>query len=172
MAELAELLVVGGRSGVGKSAVAFEVSAQLAESEVSHALIEGDVLDFAYPPPEGPQLAEKNLATLWSNYRDLGHRRLIYTNTASVLYADRIAAAMSGQVRIMGILLACSDKTAGERLALREVGSKLSEHIERGRQASIRLEESAPASVVRIDTDEMSVVSIATQVIGLSGWMS
>ena len=72
----------------------------------------------------------------------------------------------------MGILLACSDKTAGERLALREVGSKLSEHIERGRQASIRLEESAPASVVRIDTDEMSVVSIATQVIGLSGWMS
>ena len=51
-----------------ESAVAFEVSAQLAESEVSHALIEGDVLDFAYPPPEGPQLAEKNLATLWSNY--------------------------------------------------------------------------------------------------------
>jgi cytidylate kinase len=172
MAEPVELLVVGGRSGVGKSAVTFEVSAQLAKSEVSHALIEGDFLDFAYPPPKGHQLAEKNLATLWANYRDLGHRRLIYTNTTSVLYADRIAAAMSGPVIIMGILLACSDKTASERLALREVGSKLSEHIDRGQQASTRLEESAPASIVRIDTDELSVITIATQVIGLSGWMS
>jgi 2-phosphoglycerate kinase len=43
----AELLVIGGRSGVGKSSVAFEVSAQLALLEISHAVIEGDFLDFA-----------------------------------------------------------------------------------------------------------------------------
>lgn len=172
MTESAKLLVIGGRSGVGKSAVAFEVSAQLAASEVSHALIEGDFLDFAYPSPSEHQLAEKNLAALWANYRDLGYRRLIYTNTASVLHADRIASAMSGPVLITSVLLSCSDKTASERLALREVGSTFSEHIDRSQQAAIRLEESAPAAVVRINTDEQSAVTIAIQVIGLTGWMT
>jgi len=170
VAEPSELLVIGGRSGVGKSSVAFEVSAQLAASDVSHAVIEGDFLDLAHPPPRGHRLADKNLATIWANYRDLGHRRLIYTNTASVLHADRIAAVMSGPVHITSVLLACSDRTARERLALREVGSTLCDHIDRSQQASVQLEQSAPASVVRIDTDGGSVAAIASQIIGLTGW--
>lgn len=49
-----EVLLIGGRSGVGKSAVAGEVSAQLAAWAISHVLIEGDLLDLAYPPPRAP----------------------------------------------------------------------------------------------------------------------
>jgi hypothetical protein len=140
----AELLVIGGRSGVGKSSVAFEVSAQLALLEISHAVIEGDFLDFAYPSPEGHRLAERNLHAVWANYRDLGYTRLIYANTSSVLFASMIAAAMGGVARITSVLLTRSDEAAGERLALREVGSGLTEHVVRSQEASIRLSSSVP----------------------------
>ncbi len=81
------LLLIGGRSGVGKSTVAAEIHRQLAERGVHHAWIEGDNLDMAFPVPwkEGHKLAEANLAAMWSNYRALGYIRLIYVNTASVL---------------------------------------------------------------------------------------
>jgi 2-phosphoglycerate kinase len=44
-----EVLFVGGRSGVGKSSVAFELHAQLAALKVKHCVIEGDSLDLAFP---------------------------------------------------------------------------------------------------------------------------
>jgi N-acetyltransferase len=46
-----ELLLLGGRSGVGKSTVAGELHHLLAQADVKHALIEGDSLDLAYPAP-------------------------------------------------------------------------------------------------------------------------
>ncbi len=48
--------------------------------------IEGDDLDLAYRLPWEHGLTEKNLAAKWRSYRALGHRRLIYTNTVSVLH--------------------------------------------------------------------------------------
>ena len=45
-----EALLIGGRSGVGKSTVAWEASAQLQECSVAHCFIEGDFLDQAFPP--------------------------------------------------------------------------------------------------------------------------
>lgn len=41
------VLLIGGRSGVGKSTVAAEVHRQLSEYGVHHAWIEGDNLDMA-----------------------------------------------------------------------------------------------------------------------------
>jgi hypothetical protein len=104
VAEDSELLLIGGRSGVGKSTVAFEISAQLAELRVTHAVIEGDLLDLCFPPRESHRLLERNLAALWGNYLKLGYRRLVYTNTVSVLFADRIASAMGGTVRVVAVL--------------------------------------------------------------------
>ncbi len=47
-----ELLLLGGRAGVGKTSVAAEVSLLLREAGVTHCHIEGDVLDAAYPKPQ------------------------------------------------------------------------------------------------------------------------
>ncbi|HEV7183869.1 MAG TPA: adenylyl-sulfate kinase [Leifsonia sp.] len=44
-----EVLLIGGRSGVGKSTIALEVSHLLAEAGVQHAVIEGDNLDLPSP---------------------------------------------------------------------------------------------------------------------------
>lgn len=72
-----EVLFVGGRSGVGKSSVAFELHAQLAALEVKHCVIEGDSLDLAFPQPWEHHLAERNLAAISLRVRLERYQRLI-----------------------------------------------------------------------------------------------
>jgi Adenylylsulphate kinase len=83
------VLLLAGRSGVGKTSVAYAVSARLQEVGVAHCHVEGDNLDAAYPKPAddplGTRLTKDNLRALWQNYRSRGHFRLIYVNTVSVL---------------------------------------------------------------------------------------
>ena len=120
-----EAVFLGGRSGAGKSSVGNEIHAQLSAARVRHCLIEGDNLDMAYPPPSEHGLAERNLAAIWANYRALGYWRMIYTNTASVLeeVISELTAAVGEGPRVTAVLLTCSDVTARQRLAQREIGT-------------------------------------------------
>ena len=169
-----EALLIGGRSGVGKSTVAWEVSAQLQDRSVAHCLIEGDFLDQAYPPPEGDptrrKLTEDNLAALWRNFAARGYRRLIYTNTVSILESDLIVRAMGGNPRITSVLLTSTDETARVRLSAREIGSQREAHIHRSRAMARRLDPEAPSLVVRVPTDGRDVISIARDVVAATRW--
>jgi adenylylsulfate kinase-like enzyme len=62
--EVSRALFIGGRAGVGKSSVGYELHAQLSAARVQHCLIEGDNLDQAWPTPHEHGLAEQNLAAL------------------------------------------------------------------------------------------------------------
>lgn len=165
-----EALLLGGRSGVGKSSVANEIHVQLSAMGVWHCVIEGDNLDLAYPPPWEHGLAERNLAALWGNYRALGHWRMVYTNTMSVRLIDELAAAMGDNPRVTAVLLTSSDTTARQRLARREIGSALQQHIERGDVIARQLDEMTPAWVPRMATDGRTVAAVAAEIIALIGW--
>lgn len=78
-----EVLFIGGRSGVGKSSVAFDVHERLARAQVRHFHLEGDFLDMAHPP--APGRIERHLAALWRSYLADSHHRMIYVNAVSVL---------------------------------------------------------------------------------------
>ena len=158
-----ELLLIGGRSGAGKTAVASALHHLLSSARVRHALIEGDMLDLAWPPPGEHHLAERNLAAIWAGYRELGYRRLVYTNTLSVLAADALAAAMGDDPTVTAVLLTASDATAGARLARREHGDSLAAHAERSARAARRLEERAGAHVHRVATEDRPVEQIAAE---------
>ncbi|MFE6786711.1 AAA family ATPase [Streptomyces sp. NPDC057680] len=124
----AEVLLIAGRAGVGKTTVAWEVSAQLRAEMVAHCVIEGDFMGQVHPAPEGDprrkKIAERNLTALWSNYAELGYHRLIYTHTVSVLAENEgmFRRAMGADVRIIRVALTASDATARERLTGRERG--------------------------------------------------
>jgi hypothetical protein len=165
-----EVLLIGGRSGVGKSTVAFETSVQLAVLGTKHAVIEGDSLDLAHPHPP-PGFAAKNLAALWRNYRELGYRRLIYTNTNSVISTDTLLPALGDNPRAVAVLLTATDATVHQRLAAREIGSALDAHLDRSRAAATRLS-AAPPWVIRLSTDDRTTVSLARELIRLAGWAS
>lgn len=174
MTARSEVLLIGGRSGVGKSSVGYELVHQLTSARIRHALIEGDTLDEAWPPPWEHHLAERNLAAMWANYTELGYHRLIYTNTAAVR-ADVIGTlvdAMSDDPRVVAVLLTATDPTAAGRLGGREIGSALDLHIERSNRAAVELEELAPTWVRRVVTDGRGVADVAREVLGLTGWLT
>jgi gluconate kinase len=169
-----EVVFIGGRSGVGKSAVAAELFRQLAAADVMHCLIDGDNLDLAHPSPfgQGHDLAEQNLRAMWQNYQAIGHSRLIYTNTASVLPGSlgSLTAALGGTPRVHAVLLSASDPVADRRLALREAGGGLHEHRQRSRSTATVLEHAAPDWVHRLVTDDLDVATVAAQIAALLDW--
>ena len=172
MTEQGSVLFIGGRAGAGKSSVGYEIRAQLSAARIRHCLIEGDNLDMAWPAPHEHSLAEQNLAAMWANYRALGYRRMIYTNTASVLekVLGELTSAMGDSPHVAAVLLTCSDATARQRLSRREIGSELNWHIERSDLMARRLTKRAPAWVHRVTTDSRAISDIAAEVIALTGW--
>ncbi|MFJ6570542.1 AAA family ATPase [Streptomyces sp. NPDC091292] len=170
-----ELLLIGGGSGVGKTSVAWEVSELLQAADTAHCLVEGDFLDQIHPAPaDDPHrtaITERNLSAIWANYTALGQRRLIYTNTVSVLEGEMIRRAMRDcTIRTTYILLTAEESTVRERLARREIGSQLIAHIERSLRMKGHLDERAPAGTVCIGTDGRSVEEIARQVVEAAAW--
>lgn len=167
-----EAIFLGGRSGSGKSSVGYEMHAQLSAAQVRHCLIEGDNLDQAYPPPWEHGLAERNLAAMWANYRALGYRRLIYTNTACLLpdVTSELTTAMGDGPKLTAVLLTCSDTTARQRLAGREIGTALDWHIERSDLMAGTLDRQTPDYVHRVATGGRPVADIAAEILALAGW--
>jgi predicted kinase len=169
-----EVLLIGGAAGVGKSTVAWEVSALLQAEAVAHCLVEGDFMDQIHPaPPDDPhrtKITERNLAAVWANYAALGQRRLIYTNTVSILEAPMIQRAMGGAARAICVLLTGSGETVRERLAQREIGSQLARHVESSARMARRLDAHAPADTVRVSTDGRTVLAVAADVRAATGW--
>jgi hypothetical protein len=127
---------------------------------------------MAYPPPQEHGLAEQNLAAMWTNYATLGYRRMIYTNTASVVknVITDLTAAIGGNLHITAVLLRCSNATAHQRLSQREIGTALDWHLERSALMARRLDKEAPLWVHRLDTDGQAVANIAAQIIELADW--
>lgn len=174
----AEVLLIGGRAGVGKTTVGWEVSALLQAAEVSHAIIDGDFMGQVHPAPPGDphraEITECNLTAVWANFARRGYRRLIYTNTVSVLpeATGMFERVMGTGVRIVRVLLTASDVTTGERLMRRELGSGLGRELEGSARKARLLDQGAPAGTVRIATDERGVVDIAREVVRATGWMA
>jgi hypothetical protein len=171
-----EALLIGGRSGSGKTVVGWEVSALLRAHGVAHAILEGDYMGQVHPAPPGDPdrtaLVERNLAAVWANFAALGYRRLIYTNTLSVLAAatPMFERALGAGVRLTRVLLVASPATADARLAGRELGSELEDGLRAGAARTRQLEAGLASGTVRISTDGRTVGEIARDVVAATGW--
>ncbi|MFD9910003.1 hypothetical protein [Streptomyces sp. NPDC059063] len=178
--DVPEVLLIGGRSGVGKSSVGWEVAARLRAADLGHALIEGDLLDTVHPtPPDDPdrsRLTTRNLAALWANYADLGCRRLIYPNTASVLgseewiFTEALGSAAHGAPRLIRVLLTATDATVEQRLKGRELGSELAQQLRRSAYMARHLDARVPEDTHRVPTDDRTVGEVAAAVLRATGW--
>ncbi|HIX00989.1 MAG TPA: ATPase [Candidatus Nesterenkonia stercoripullorum] len=165
-----QVIFIGGRSGVGKSAAAFALHDVLSNLDIQHAVIEGDTLDLAHPAPWRQRLAERNLAVVWANYREAGYQRLIYTNTVSVLEADALTAAMGGPVEATSVLLRASSLVVASRLGARERGESLDRHLTSSAKMADHLDQATPKRAHRLETDGLSPADVAARILALSDW--
>ena len=97
-----EVLLVCGATGVGKSAVGFEVFLQQLRAGVASAYVDLDQIGFmrAVPAddPGGHRLRARNLADLWRAYHEAGARRLVLSGPvpdarAAAVYTAVLPAA-------------------------------------------------------------------------------
>ncbi|RKT84546.1 hypothetical protein SAMN05421805_103480 [Saccharopolyspora antimicrobica] len=172
----AEVLLIGGRAGVGKTTVAWEVSALLRRAAVSHAIIDGDFLGQVHPAPDDDpdrsEITERNLAAVWANFAQRGYHRLVYTNTACVLPSEAglFVRALGTDVRATRVLLTATDATARERLTRRELGSELAQELAGSAHKARVLDAGVCPETIRIPTDGRSVSAIAEEVLSATGW--
>ncbi|HVG89496.1 MAG: AAA family ATPase [Gaiellales bacterium] len=168
------VLLLTGPSGVGKTTVAYEVSAMLAARDVAHALIDTDNLDHIHPPPaDDPtkgRLTAANLAAVWANLSRAGARRLILTGVVEDLEAElRLLGPAVPEGQWTVVLLRASYEERARRLAGRESGSGLEYHLARTRIVAERLERRTHGRLV-VDTDGLSVEQVAAAVLEAAGW--
>lgn len=110
-----------------------------------------------------------NLRAMAAVYAAEGYERCVYAQTASVVDHSLVKQAL-GDVRLSGVLLTAAEATRAARLARREIGSGLDQHLVSSRRMADHLARRAPEWVTRLPTDDQTVTEIAREIIGLSGW--
>lgn len=182
-----QILLLGGASGTGKTTVGWELSAILEQRCVAHCVIDGDTLGHIFPAPPGDPsrsgIVERNLASVWSGFAEVGQTRLIYTNTVSVLEEEMIRRAVRAssargvvssevevEVEFTSVVLVAGARTVAQRLARRETGDRVDLHIDRSLRAAMLLQQRASESVVVISTDGRAVEDVALEVLDATAW--
>ena len=118
-----KVIVITGSMGAGKTTVMAEASDLLAAAGVNHAAIDLDGLGIGHIP-EGawPDLAYRNLASVWENFARAGATNLLIAEaveTAAEL--ERIQAAIP-EAEIVVCRLKASPETMQRRVRAREPG--------------------------------------------------
>jgi hypothetical protein len=182
MTAITDVLLITGPAGIGKSTLCWEIGQRLAAARVPHAIIETDELDRVFPIPTKQELdrlrpgtvdvSAANLAAMWSNYRALGHRRLIMSGVMVHLPLDR-AWIMNAipEAKIQVVRLRATERTLIERLQIREVGSGRDEQIERSLRQSRRMEAQGSTDVLSVPTDDRAPQDLAVTILDAVGWL-
>lgn len=178
----AEVLLLTGPAGVGKSTLSWEISARLAASGIAHAAIESDELDRVFPRPSRADLerlapgttdvSALTLKALWSTYRQLGQTRLIISGVMMHPEFDRrwIMSAIPG-AKLTTVRLMATGENLAERLARRETERTLEAQFQRSLRQMRHMMAETLGGLIRVGTDGRQVSEIATEVLARTGWL-
>lgn len=159
------MLVISGSPGVGKTSVAWEVFSRAAERDEAPALADLDLLGAAWPAPEDDpfqhRLKARNLAAVWSNFRETGSRCLV---VAAVIETkdelEMLGSAVGAEVFLSR--LTASDDTLADRIRGRgrEFGNDLAKLVRRSAELSTLLSRHDVSDLV-VDTEGRQVGEVA-----------
>ncbi|KAL2841946.1 hypothetical protein BJX68DRAFT_245005 [Aspergillus pseudodeflectus] len=184
-----QVILISGRSGVGKTTIANEMHAQLNSRGIPHAHIDIDNLDMVYPEESGSELLLRNLTALVSNYYRLrGCQKFILSGTAVVLEHEAIQRVIKdavqkealedqdrgsdvGPVEMRAFILTAGDEVVLDRLLGREVGSTLDAHLASSRRMAGVLERDVGDWGCRVPTRDRNVTDIALQILEEASWI-
>ena len=182
------VLLLCGATGVGKSAVGFEVYLRDLRAGFTAAFIDLDQIGFYRPAPPGDtgnhRVKAANLAALWRTYRAAGAQRLIVVGPVEDEGAVRAyAGAVPSATITLCRLHAGHDQLTGRIMRRGQGGSwaqpgdpligQSTAHLRRiagEAAADADALERAAISALRIDTDGRTVQEAADLIIARTGW--
>ena len=154
----ADVLIISGSMGAGKTTVMSEASDLLCAAGVDHAAIDLDGLTIGHLL-HAASLTRRNLAAIWHNYAAFGIRRV---------RLDEVRDSIPG-AHIVICRLRASVRTMEERVRWREPGMRQAELIERVSVLDTELDATALHDFV-VENDERRVTDVAREVLSMAGW--
>ena len=170
--DVVPVLVLSGSVGSGKSTVGRCVARMLRDGDVPHALVDHEWLAYSWPvPPDdrcNEQVAARNLACMWSNFRSAGAERLIFC---------RVLEARSLLRYVTGAIPSAAPTVVQLRVPLGLIRQRLyaREHepdwyLDAASGLTSRLDASDVADFV-VDNGERAPDDVAAEILGLVGWL-
>lgn len=168
----ARVIVITGSMGAGKTTVMAEASDLLAAAGVNHAAIDLDGLGIGHIP-EGawPDLAYRNLASVWENFERAGATNLLIAEaveTADEL--ERIQAAIP-DAEIVVCRLKASPETMQRRVRAREPGMLQDVFVARVLELESILDQ-ADVEDFALSNDQSSITDVARELLVRAGWLT
>lgn len=168
------ILLITGPPGVGKTAVAAEVSELLEQAQIPHAQVDTDALRWGYFTLSSDrfqiELAMKNLAALWDNFQQVGASRLVISDVIEERKElERYYLAIPN-AELLVVRLYASLQSLEYRLKGREVGSGLERHLQRTAELAEQMDQARVEDIL-VNTEGKSATIVAREVLRKSGWI-
>lgn len=174
MTERIPVLVVTGPVGVGKTTIAGDISALLADASIPHACVDVDALRDAWPAPPGDRfntaLGLKNLTAIWRNFRAAGAERAVLADVVERRGdLDGYRAAIPG-AEVTLVRLRAPVAILQARVSQREAGAGREWHLLRAAELAEQMDRDALEDIL-IETDGRTPEAIAHEILARSGWI-
>ena len=172
--ERVPVLVVTGPVGVGKTTIAGDISALLADAGIPHACVDVDALRDTWPAPPGDrfntELGLRNLAAIWRNFRTAGAERVILADVVERRSdLDGYRTAIPG-AEVTLVRLRASVAILQARVGQREAGAGREWHLLRAAELATQMDRDALEDIL-IETDGRPPESIAREILVRTRWL-
>jgi hypothetical protein len=168
------VLVITGPVGSGKSTIAAEAGELLRKANLPHAVVDLARIGGSWPrPPDDPwneRVLHRNLAAMWSNFRDAGAQRLILSRVLETRgLLQPIAEAVPG-AEITVIRLRVRLEVLQTRIRSREAGRDPEWFLGAAGNLVERLEQLRVENYV-VENENRSATRVAEEALRLAGWV-
>lgn len=168
------VLILTGPVGVGKTAVAAQVSDLLNAQGLAHAVIDMDWMRWCHPAPADDPfhlaLGLRNLAAVWAAYRAAGASRLVLVDIVETRATLRTYWPALPDADLHVVRLTAALPTILRRLDGRESGASLAWHQARAAEL-LQLMDAQAVEDILVSTEGQTVEEVARAVLAQIGWL-